>query len=366
MPDALRSLMPGRFDRYLLRQVVWQIMLVWALMLLVFSSLQLIGELRDMRADYQLLQVLWHSVLTMAHRAYILFPFAALAGALLAVSRLVAQHEITVMGSAGRSQQRLMLPVMQAVLVLLLLAVVLGELAGGWLEPAARDYRVQRITGQVSLSYTGGLWLRDGDDIMHVAWPAMDAAAQADFSGINVFTLKDGRLCEWLQADHGSHARGQWQLQGVQELALCADPVQIQRHATLPHVSQLSSDLLMTMALRPSLLSMADLHAYMRFLQRSGLDATRYHIALFQRRYYPFTVLTLVWLGLPLVLNEARAKSRGRQLLAGMASGILLYICYEMTESLTGVYRFNPAISLLIPAVLSLVFASWLYRRRGV
>jgi len=364
MLHALRSLLPGQFDRYLLRQVLVQVMLVWGLMLLVFSSLQLIGELRDMRADYQLLQVLWHSVLTMAYRAYILFPFAALAGALLAVSRLVAQHELTVMVSAGRSRQRLMLSVLQAVLLLLLLAMLLGELAGSWLEPAARDYRVQRITGQVSLSYTGGLWLRDGEDIMHVAWPAMTPTAQADFSGINVYTLKDGRLCQWLQADHGSHASGQWQLQRVQELDLCAQAVQLRRHAQLQHDSQLPSDLLMTMALRPSLLSMPDLNAYMHFLQRSGLDASRYRIALWQRIYYPFTVLTLVWLGLPLVQNAARAQSRGRQLLAGMASGILLYVCYEMTESVTGVYRLDPAISLLLPVLVSLIAADWLYRRR--
>jgi len=364
LADAVRSLLPGRFDRYLMRHVVVQVLLVWALLLLVFSSLQLIGELRDMRAGYQLLQVLWHSVLTMAYRAYILFPFAALAGTLLAVSRLVAQHELTVMGSVGRSRSRLMLPVMQAVFCLLLVALVMGELAGSWLEPKARDYRVQSITGQVSLSYTGGLWLRDGDDIMHIAWPAMSPAAQADFSGINVYSLQDGKLCQWLQAEHGSHEADNWQLQGVVEKNLCAQSVTVRRHADMQHASQLPSELLVTMALRPSLLSMSDLNAYVQFLQRSGLDATRYSIALFQRIYYPLTVLTLIWLALPLVLNEARALSRGRQLLTGMASGILLYICYEMTESLTGVYRFNPAISLLIPALLSLIAAGWLYRRR--
>lgn len=360
---AVRRLVPGRFDRYLMRQVVLQVLLVWVLLLLVFSSLQLIGELRDMRADYQLLQVLWHSVLTMAYRAYILFPFAALAGALLAVSRLVAQHELTVMSTAGRSRQRQMLPVMQALLGLLLLALAAGELAGSWLEPAARDYRVQRITGQVSLSYTGGLWLRDGEDIMHVAWPAMSPAAQADFSGINLYTLQDGKLCQWLQAEQGTHAADSWQLQRVNEWVLCAEAVQIRRHQQLQHASQLPSELLVTMALRPSLLSMPDLHAYVQFLKRSELDAMRYRIALFQRIYYPLTVLTLIWLALPLVLNEARAHSRGWQLLAGMASGIVLYICYEMTESVTGVYRFNPAISLLVPALLSVIAAGWLYRR---
>lgn len=360
---VLSQLGLGRFDRYLMRQVLRQVLLVWLLLLAVFSSLQLIGELRDMRAEYQLLQVLWHSVLTMAYRAYILFPFAALAGALLAVSRLVAQHELTVMVTAGRGRQRLLLPVLQALLLYLLLAVVLGELAGSWLEPKARDYRVERLTGQISLSYSGGLWLRDGADIMHVAWPAMNAQAQADFSGINVYTLQAGKLCEWLQAERGSHAQGHWQLQQVQTKSLCTQPVELRQHAQWQHASQLPSDLLVTMALRPSLLSMLDLRSYVGFLERSDLDATRYRTALFQRLYYPLTVLTLVWLALPLVLNEARTHSRGRQLLTAMASGIALYICYEMTESLTGVYRFNPAISLLLPALLSLIAASWMFRR---
>ncbi len=362
---TLRRLLPGCFDRYLIGQVLVSVLLVWMLLLLVFSSLQLLGELRDMRAEYQLLQVLWHSLLTMAYRAYILFPFAALAGALLAVSRLAARQEATIMRVAGRSRQRLMLPVMQAVCLLLALALAIGELAGSWLEPMARDYRVQKITGQVSLSYTGGLWLRDGETIMHIAWPAISPAAQVDFSGINVYLLRAGRLCRWLQAERGSHVAMAWQLHGVVERTLCADPVRVRRHAQLRLDSRLSTDLLMNMALRPSLLSMPDLYAYVKYLQRSNLDHRRYLIALYQRMYFPLTVLTLVWLALPLVLDGSRTHSRGRQLLAGMASGILLYIVYQMAESVTNVYHLNPAISLLVPVLISLIAATWLYRRGG-
>jgi len=365
MSRLLNYLVPGRFSRYMMRQVVQQIVLVWGILLLVFSSLQLIGELRDMRADYQLLQVLWHSVLTMAYRAYVLFPFAALAGALLAVSRLVAQQELTVMRAAGCSRQRLMLPVMQAVFLLLLLAVLGGELAGSWLEPKARDFRVQRITGQISLSYTGGLWLRDADAIMHVAWPAINNSAEADFYGINVYNLRDGRLCHWIQADQATHEGQSWQLRQVTEKTLCAETVSINRRVELQIDSDLSTELLINMAMRPSLLSTPDLFAYVAFLQRSELDFTRYRIALYQRIYYPLTALTLVWLGLPLVLNEARGSNRGRQLAIGMASGVALYVCYQMMESLTGVYQLHPAFTQLLPALLSFIVAGWLYRRVG-
>ncbi|MDA3933916.1 MAG: LptF/LptG family permease [Gammaproteobacteria bacterium] len=352
-----------RFDRYLLAHVVRQVLLVWMLLLLVFSSLQLIGELRDMRAEYQLLAVFWHSLLTMAYRAYILFPFAALAGALLAVSRLVAQQELTVMRAAGSPRQRLMLPVLQAVALLLVVAVMAGELAGSWLEPKARDFRVQRITGLVSLSYTGGLWLRDGEAILHIGWPAVSGQAEADFSDINFYLQRAGKLCQWTHAEHGNHQASSWHLQRVTVHELCGRDVSISKHAELQIPSQLSTDLLLNMALRPSLLAIADLHAYVQFLQRSGLDSSRYRIAMFQRIYYPLTVLTLVWLALPLVLDGGRSQHRGRQMLLAMATGILLYIGYEMVESVTSVYKLNPAITILVPALLSLVTARWLYRR---
>ena len=348
-------------DRYIICHVLRTTFAVWLGLVLLFSALQWIGELRSIAGDYQLIDTLWHTLLTMARRAYRLFPFVALGSALWAVSGLAAREELVVMRANGLSRVRLVKPVLIAIAGLLVLSIMGGELSGDHLEPKARNFRIGKITGTLSLANIEGLWLRDGESIIHILRPLMRPEGGTDFRRLRFFDAKDGRLCEWSEAARGEHFKDEWRLEGVTQVNLCEEPIERIYLAESRWPSSLPPDLLANVALRPTLLPIKELYAYVNFLEANQLEAYRYKIAFYQRLYVAPNVLLLVWLALPFVLATSRQLSRGKRVAIGLSVGVGSFILHQMVESVTGVYQLNPAISTALPVLLSFFIGLVIY-----
>jgi len=271
-------------------------LMVWLILTLLYTSLQLIGQLRDMAGDYQVLDTLWYSLLTVPGKAYQVFPFAALSGVLISIGRLAAQEELIVMRIAGYSRLRILMSTLSAIAGMLLLAMLLGEWSGSDLMSKARNFRIGKITGQVSLADPSGLWLRDDKSVVHVLRPLMIGQQVTDFYEFRVFAAEQGRLCEWLDAHHAVHQAGQWLLEDVTYTNVCSQPPQKIHHQQWQWPSKLDTALLANAALRPSILGTRDLLAYVSYLDGNGLDSYRYRNAYYRRLFYAPILLLLVWL----------------------------------------------------------------------
>ncbi len=353
----------SRVDRYLLSQIWRSVLMVWLILTLLYSALQLIGQLRDMAGAYQALDTLWYTLLTTPGRAYQALPFAALTGVLIAVGRLAAQEELIVMRMAGCSRLRLLKPTLTGIAGMLLVAMLLGEWSGGDLMSKARNFRIGKITGQVSLADPSGLWLRDGGNIVHVLRPLMIGQQVTDFYEFRIFAADQGRLCEWLEARRAQHQAGEWVMEDVVQTNVCTNPPQKKHHQQLRWPSAVDTGLLANAALRPSILATRDLLAYVEYLDSNGLDSYRYRNAYYRRLFYAPTTLLLIWLALPMVTGPVRQLSRGRRLALGLSAGLGLYILQQLSESVVAVYRWHPAVGIIIPLVIGLTVGAWLYRR---
>lgn len=350
-------------DRYIAGQVIKVTAVIWVSLVLLFSALQWISELRDMAGDYHILDTLWHNVLTIPQRAYRLFPFVALAGSLWAVSRLAASEQLVVMRANGCARSKIIRPVLAALSTLLVIALLAGEFSGAFLEPKARNFRIGKITGTLSLANPEGLWLRDGESVVHILRPLMLPDGGTDFRRLRFFDANNGRLCEWLEAQRGEHHSQQWRLEEVTEVNLCESPVRRQQQSAVTWPSELPPDLLANVALRPSVLPVWELWAYVEFLEANGLDPYRYKIAFYQRLYVAPTILLLVWLTIPFVLGSTRQISRGKRIAMGLGLGLGAYISHQLIESITGVYQLNPAVSTALPILLNLLIGMVVYQR---
>lgn len=352
-----------RLDRYLLAYLLRSILLVWLILTALYTSLQLIQQLRDMAGDYQVLDTLWYCLLTTPGRAYRVFPFAALAGALLAISRLAMQEELIVMRMAGYARGQMLRQVLVAVFVLLFAAVLLGEWSGGDLVSKARNFRIGKITGQVSLAEPSGLWLRDGDSMVHVLRPLMIGQHVTDFYEFRIFSAEQGRLCEWLDARRATHSPGQWQLEEVTHTNVCTQPPQRRYHQQWQWPSVVETSLLANAALRPSILSTRDLLAYVNYLNANELDSYRYRKAYYRRLFYAPLVLLLAWVAMPLVMGPVRTLSRARRLALGVSVGLVMFILQQLCENVAEVYRWHPVVGAALPLLIGLSAGLWLYRR---
>ena len=397
-------------DRYLIRYVLAHVGLVWLGLVWFYMALGMVGELTALQGDYTLADALLYSLLKAPGNAYRVFPFAALIGTLLGLGALAASRQLTVLRAAGCSKIRLMRPALLAVSAALVPAMGVGEWSGSWLEAQARSFRISEITGNIALAGLSGLWLRDGSSMIQIRQPWTPSRQRLHFDDVRLFDVRDGRLCRWAvaagaqhrtprspvtgrsrmdessapggvgrgarrheqverrqispQAKEGGQSGKAWRLNEVIDLRLCdGSETQIHRVDKVFWPTSLSRELLINTPLRPSVLGVRELRAYIDYLSGNQLDAYHYRMALSQRFFYPLTVLSLVMLPLPLMLGPPRLLSRTVRLVIGIGLGVALYVVQELTEAVGSIYRFDATVVGLTPFLLTLAGAVLVYRK---
>jgi len=351
-------------DRYLMRYVLAYVGMVWLGLLWFYRALDFVGELSALHGDYTLADAVIFSLMKAPGNAYRVFPFAALIGTLLGLGALAASRQLTVLRGAGCSKARLMRPALLAVTIALIPAIAVGEWSGSWLEPRARSFRISEITGNVALAGLSGLWLRDGGSVVQIRQPWMPSRERLEFDDVRLFDVHDGKLCRWTIAGGAQHRGEVWRLNEVTDIRLCGKGgSRVNGLANLVRPTSLSRELLTNTPLRPSVLGVRELRAYIRYLSANQLDAYHYRMALSQRLFYPLTVFSLVLLPLPLMLGPPRLLSRTVRLVIGVALGVAMYVVYELSEAVGAIYRFDATFVGLAPFVLALAGAAWVYRR---
>ena len=130
--------------RYIGREVLMAIMLIFSALVSLFAFFDLIHELGDVgKANYTITSAILFVVLQMPSRMYELFPVAALIGTLFAMAQLVANSEYTVMRASGAS----LLQVTWALFRVGFPIAVVTFLAGEFVAPPA-DRLAQQVRGR--------------------------------------------------------------------------------------------------------------------------------------------------------------------------------------------------------------------------
>ena len=122
-------------DRYVGLAAVLGILGVWLGLTVLFVVFNLLDELREVRADYGVVDALWFVVLTIPRMAYQVFPVSALLGALVGVGGLAAANELVAFRTSGISRLRLSLAALAGTMLVTVPVMVMGE----WVAPAAEQ-----------------------------------------------------------------------------------------------------------------------------------------------------------------------------------------------------------------------------------
>lgn len=353
-----------RMDSAIIAVVLRHLLLVSFTLVAVYGLLDGVRELRYLSSNYGLVDVIWYLLLTTPRRAYQVFPFAALVGVVVAVGGLAATSELVAWRALGATRARLLVPVVIAVSVMLAAVVFVAEQWATELELKARSYRLAGITGQVSLSGPGGLWLRDGKDFLHIKYPFLDQSLSTDFHDIKVYEVDTAAaVTAWMTAVHGRHEDRHWHFEIVHRVELSEQGASHEYFEKLMWPSQLDTAALGTSVLRPSLLSIRQLNTLLNYFNTNSLDDAHYRAALWRRYYYTLIVWSAVLLGLPFVLSLQGRESRTRALAIAVAVGLTWYVVERLFQSVVLALSWSPVWGGLIPVLIAAVLSVYLMRR---
>ena len=119
--------------------------------------------------NYNFIQALTVSVLTLPQQFYQFFPMAGLVGCLAGLGLLASHSELIVMRTAGMSVGQITLAVMRAALIVIIFATFVGEVIAPITLHIANDRKAVAMSGGQAIQTQHGNWLRQGHNFIYIA-----------------------------------------------------------------------------------------------------------------------------------------------------------------------------------------------------
>ena len=340
-------------DRYIFRTVAGATLVALLVLLLLEAFLGLLVELEQVgKGHYDFVAAIHYVMLIQPQRLYELFPMALLVGGLLGMGALASGSELVVMRAAGLSLNRLTRSVLQAGFLLSLLVLVIGEFAAPPLEQLADEQRAIAKGEDLAIRGGRGFWARDGDYFIHVR----GVLPRFRLADIHIFKVDpESRLEEVTAAQSARYQGGHWLLEGIDGSILDGDTVQTKRLDNLSLASTISPKILDVLAANPSDLSIRDLLTYVDYLERNGLDAQNYRLALWRKLLAPLVYLAMLVIAMPFVFGPQRSAGTGQRLLIGLLLGLAFFLINYLLGNVVLLYGHPPLAGAILPPLLFLM-----------
>ncbi len=352
----------NRLDRYLGRAVFSATLLAWVTVAMLDALFVLLGQLGDIgRGDYAFADALLYVLLTLPTRAWQMFAMAVLIGVALGLGNLAEQRELEAFRLAGCSPRRLMLAVIKTGLLLLGVAMALGEGLAPHTQQLALQIRSTAIYADLGIQPDAGFWMRDGQRFIQVTRSETDGS----LSGVVVYELSgEARLARIVTAARALARNGRWQLETVKVRQFHERRIDISHQPNAQWTALINPRLARLLTRDPDTLSLAQLSEYIAYLQRNGSDVGAWRLNFWQRLAAPLGVMAMLVLAAALVLGGLGRRPVGQRLLIAVLAGLTFKLLSGVIAHAGLVYGWGAALSALTPPLAVLLAAGGVVLRQ--
>jgi len=339
-------------DRYVATAVVTGTGIALLVIVGMDVFFNVIAQIDDVgKGSYTLYAMLQYVALIMPQGAYELFPMAALLGSLIGMGMLAANSELIAMRAAGVSVWRIVQSVLQVGVLLLLVAVFIGEVVAPAAEQYGQQLRAAATNSRMSFLGSHGLWVRDENYYIN----AGKVLAGETLADLEVFEFDTaGRMVMATRAARAQYSAGQWLLHDVRQSRFTDGRVEVNQLDELAWPSLLTPELLSIVVLEPKNMSVRDLGQFVDYLDDNGLDTMEYRYAFWGRFMTPLATLVMLFISVPFVFGGLRSVTAGQRIFVGILVGFGFYLVSQVASQVGQVYNLNPLATMLTPNILFL------------
>jgi len=364
---------PKLHDLYIARIVILALVMVWAVLVGLDAILAVVDEIDQIGLGrYDFLGVVTYVAWSLPRRAYMMFPTAAVIGALMGLGQLAASSELTVMRAVGLSRKRIGISVAAPLIIITGLMVVNAETLAPWAQRHGDIMRMQARTQNMMVAQYFGLWAREGNTFLSAQLGQEhreDEEHWLELRDVRLFEFTEaGRLAAIAQVALAEHRGGAWTLREVKRTHFNERSVSQSETAEEHWDSELDAAALAASARvfwRPRYMAARDLRHGIDYRERNDLDASEYLEHYWARWFYPLNVLALCLAALPFAFGSLRSGNLGKRLFIGVIFALGFWLLQNQVVKLAAVYKFDYRLAYLIPPLVMLAVSWGMFRRRS-
>ena len=350
-----------QLDRYVGMHVIGATALALLALLSLFLFVAVVEDLGAVgRGEYTVAASLKYVALTAPRLAFSLFPIAAVIGSLLGLGVLASNNELVVFRASGVSVGRIVLAVLKAGAVLVVVAVLVGELIAPPAERLAQEHRAFTLAGKITLRTSYGFWVRDGNSFINIR--RVNPGNQMGDLYIYEFD-DDSRLRVATHARRATFSGDVWNLEDIRQSRIEDDRIEAAHWKNALWESLFQPDLVNVVAVRPQSLSAVGLYRYIAYLQANGLTTAKFELALWSKVVYPIAVGVMLFLAVPIVLGRMHRVGLGARMLVGAIIGLLFHVLNQAAGHIGLVYGLSAWMCATGPTLAFLGVGVWMLRR---
>ena len=347
---------------HIVKEVLKGSFLALILLLTLFNLFTFSDELKDMgTGNYGLNEIFLYLLLTSPRVFYELVPSAALLGSLFVLGTMANHSEIIAMRSAGVSVMGIIRAVMLAGVILVVVAMGVGELIAPQTGHSARMLKSQSQHNKVIMQTRYGIWLRENNQFVNIRQIRDDS----QLGDINIYRLNDQRKLD--EVIHAESARfighEQWQLKNIQRSKITDEQIIASQADQFIWKTTIAPDLLKIVVVKPDNLSLIDLAQYIQFLKENSQKSKTFEAAFWGRLINPLVTFVMLMVSTPFVIGIKRGVSMGGRLMAGVIIGMGFNILDKISNHMGLVYDLNPILVAILPGALVFMVASYAVTR---
>ena len=355
--------------RYIGREVLASIMLIFSALVMLFAFFDLIHELGDVgRGGYTITAALLFVALQLPARMYELFPVATLMGTLFGLAQLVSTSEYTVMRASGASLLQVSWALMRIGVPLAIVTFLAGEFVAPQAASLSQKVRAQargETTRIVAQQFQSGFWFKQDYTFVNIR----SVLADLTLVGVRIYEFDNNLHLKLVRnAESGTFVgNGQWRLKGVKTTEFSPAETHVSQAEDYAWDTVLRPSLLNVYQVAPEKLELNTLWENMRVLGTGAQKTARFEIAFWNKVFYPVSVVVMMIVALPFSYFQRRQGGVGFRMFAGTILGLTFFLIGRLFSNLGVLNDWPPLFSATFPLVvfvlLTMALLWWLERR---
>ncbi len=337
-------------ENYVVKQIVSGLCIATAVLLPLFSFLDLIEQLDDVgEGFYQTRDAFIYVAYVVPRRFVQLAPFIALIGTVIGLGRLAVNLELITMRAAGLSPIRISMMVLKVGFFLILVLAVMEQFVAPLYQQKAMAHRAEALAQSTELGQDLGTWTRDKRQILRIG----DSPQGSLMRDVEIIYVDEqGRLVEHLFAQFAEiKSEKQWELSAVTRKIVSGDTLQTSFSDLVLWEPFLDTEQISTLNRPAESLSPVDLYSHIKYLRETGQQSEAYELALWRKLGGGLVTIAMILLSIPFVFGSVRGGIANRLVLAGI-TGICVYLLDQLVANIGLLLDLSFAFVALAPGLI--------------